>query len=78
MQNAHAYLHYAGHLVVAWLWLKQVNALVADGADDDDFAKGKRAACACFFGRELPRCERWARLLREGESSARDCAPNWL
>ena len=78
LQNAHAYLHYAGHLVVAWLWLKQANALVDGEAARDDFAHGKLAACSFFFDRELPRCERWARLLREGEDSARRCAAEWL
>ncbi len=57
LANASVYLEAFGHCVVAWIWLEQ--ALVAGrsmrGDADDDFYKGKLAACRYFFAFELPK-----------------------
>ena len=59
LANATLYLDGFGHVVVAWLWLRQ--ALVAKAALDmvsaasaRDFYDGKLAACRYFFRYELP------------------------
>lgn len=58
--NASPYMEALGHVVVAWLWLRQ--ALAADAAldgtptpDDAAFYRGKLHACRYFFRWELPR-----------------------
>jgi alkylation response protein AidB-like acyl-CoA dehydrogenase len=63
LANATLYLDAFGHIVVAWLWLRQaltaLQAQGAAGAADQDFYAGKLAACRFFFIYELPRaCER--------------------
>ncbi len=75
LADATAYLEATGHLVVAWLWLEQW-LVVADR--DDDFARGKRAATAYFFGRELPRVGPQLDLLAAGDRVTLDLDPAWL
>ncbi|MGB6182164.1 MAG: acyl-CoA dehydrogenase [Rhodococcus sp. (in: high G+C Gram-positive bacteria)] len=52
LANSNAYLEAAGHLVVAWLWLDQVNAI---GDKEGAFYDGKRVAAQYFFRYELPK-----------------------
>lgn len=49
--NATPFLDGFGHVVIAWVWLKQA-ALCVDGADA--FERGKLAACRYFLRQELP------------------------
>ncbi|MBR9812314.1 acyl-CoA dehydrogenase [bacterium] len=59
LANATLYLDTLGHVVIAWLWLKQ--AAIARPAmnhatdADRDFYAGKIAACRYFFRYELPK-----------------------
>lgn len=56
--NATLYLDAVGHIVVAWLWLKQALAAVDKeraSAADRHFYAGKLAAMRFFFRYELPR-----------------------
>ncbi|SMH62795.1 acyl-CoA dehydrogenase [Azospirillum agricola] len=60
LANASVYLEVLGHVVVAWLWLRQ--GLLAEGglaatADTDEraFYEGKRHACRYFLRWELPK-----------------------
>jgi alkylation response protein AidB-like acyl-CoA dehydrogenase len=58
LANATVYLEAFGHAIVAWMWLEQ--ALVASRAlgsstPDEDFYRGKLAACRYFFVYELPK-----------------------
>ncbi|MEX1034209.1 MAG: acyl-CoA dehydrogenase [Cellvibrionaceae bacterium] len=56
--NATIYLNAFGHIVVAWLWLKQGLAaergLAGAVGDDVDFYQGKMSACRYFYRYELP------------------------
>ncbi|KQU07431.1 acyl-CoA dehydrogenase [Rhodococcus sp. Leaf7] len=52
LANSSAYLDAAGHLVVAWLWLDQLNAV---GDKEGAFYDGKRVAAQYFFRYELPK-----------------------
>ncbi|WP_028081792.1 acyl-CoA dehydrogenase [Solimonas soli] len=67
--NATAYLEMLGHIVIAWMWLRQ--ALVAQAAEgaaspaDRAFYLGKRQACRYFFRYELPKAARLAELLKQ-------------
>jgi butyryl-CoA dehydrogenase len=67
LANATVYLDAFGHIVVAWLWLRQ--ALVALHAQagaleaDQDFYAGKLAACRFFFIHELPKARERLQML---------------
>lgn len=56
--NSTVYLNAFGHVVVAWLWLKQALAadrgLASAQGDDQHFYRGKLAACRYFYRYELP------------------------
>ena len=56
LANATLYLDAFGHVVIAWMWLRQAGAAQAAAASrgGDDFYSGKIAACRYFFRYELP------------------------
>jgi alkylation response protein AidB-like acyl-CoA dehydrogenase len=57
LANATLYLDAFGHVVIAWLWLRQAltaSAALADGQGEAAFYEGKIAACRYFFRYELP------------------------
>lgn len=74
LADATLYLDTLGHIVLAWMWLKQ--AIVADHAapkaqgDDTAFYAGKLAACQFFFRRELPKVYGQANLLESQDDTA--------
>jgi len=59
LANATLFLDAMGHVVIAWLWLKQAVAafkgLSSDSNSDKDFYTGKLAACRFFYAYELPK-----------------------
>ncbi|SDG49843.1 acyl-CoA dehydrogenase [Roseospirillum parvum] len=62
--HASVYLEALGHVVVAWLWLKQARVAqagldAAPAAAEHAFLTGKLAACHHFFAWELPRVGPW-------------------
>ncbi len=61
LANASAYLEAFGHVVVAWMWLRQGAAahrgLARAEGTARDFYEGKLAACRWFFRWELPAIE---------------------
>jgi len=61
LADAGVYLDMFGHVVIAWMWLRQ--ALVAVQAAPEPFYEGKLAACRFFFRRELPKTAAQAELL---------------
>lgn len=66
LANATIYLDAFGHVVIAWMWLRQ--ALVAaqilqQGRGDAAFLRGKLSACRYFFVYELPRTRAQRELL---------------
>lgn len=56
LANATLYLDAFGHVVIAWLWLRQAHAALDAGArqTNEAFYEGKLAACRYFFRYELP------------------------
>jgi butyryl-CoA dehydrogenase len=56
LANASLFLDAFGHVVVAWMWLKQagVAATARAGSDDAPFRAGKMKAAQYFFRYELP------------------------
>ena len=59
LANATLFLDAMGHVVIAWMWLKQAVAAqqgLVDGAEADKaFYLGKLAACRFFYRYELPK-----------------------
>jgi alkylation response protein AidB-like acyl-CoA dehydrogenase len=58
LANASGYLNLLGHVLVAWMWLRQASlataALPRASTGDEAFYRGKLRACAYFFRHELP------------------------
>lgn len=69
LANATLYLEAVGHVVVAWMWLKQghlaTDCLASEGINKPDFYNGKLAAMRYFFRYELPHTRAHFALLRE-------------
>ena len=75
LANASVYLEAFGHIIVAWIWLKQ--AIVA--ADQTgDFYAGKLQACRYFFEWELPKTGPQLALLVRNDSAALDMRDTWF
>lgn len=81
--NSVKYLDVFGHVVVAWMWLKQ--GLVAQRAldttlhdSDEAFYRGKIKAMHFFFVSELPEINHWATLVRELDTTNFDMQPEWF
>ncbi|MCW5624132.1 MAG: acyl-CoA dehydrogenase [Burkholderiales bacterium] len=82
LANAHVFLEMTGHVVVAWLWLKQaqlaVRALPNAAPDDRDFYQGKLQTCGYFFRWELPKTDHWHRLLDDMDRTVLEMQDAWF
>jgi butyryl-CoA dehydrogenase len=79
--NASAYLDLVGHVVIAWMWLRQAVAasrLIRSDSDAKDFRAGKLQAARFFFRHELPRIEHWARLVSGFDDTALAMRDEWF
>ena len=82
LANASVYLDLVGHVVIAWMWMKQ--ALVAVkrvGTGDEtsrNFYLGKLQACSFFFRWELPKTNQWADLLDSVDPTCLDMNSEWF
>jgi len=80
MANAGVYLDFFGHIVVAWLWLRQAciaqSGLAATPADD--FYLGKLKACQYFFRYELARVPERLRLIAAGDDTCLSMSNEWF
>ncbi len=67
LANATIYLDMLGHVVVAWIWLRQAmvaaRLLPSTSGSRRDFLEGKVVACRYFYRYELPHIESQCRLL---------------
>jgi alkylation response protein AidB-like acyl-CoA dehydrogenase len=82
LANATAYLQAFGHVVVAWMWLRQGTAASrglahAEGAARD-FYEGKLAACRWFFGWELPGIAHPLAKLAALDPTCLEAKPSWF
>ena len=82
LANASAYLEMLGHLVIAWIWLRQAQvaqrALENAPATDADFYQGKLQACRYFFRYELPKTAAQHALLRSLDATCLDMHDQWF
>lgn len=64
LSHATPFLDAFGHIVIAWMWLKQGVAITrrGEGAEPSDFASGKLRAMQYFYRYELPKIEAVLRL----------------
>jgi butyryl-CoA dehydrogenase len=82
LANAHAFLEMTGHVVVAWLWLKQalvaVQKLPDASVPDREFYQGKLQACQYFFRWELPKTAHWFKLVVEMDPTCLEMQDGWF
>ena len=82
LANASVYLEAFGHVVVAWMWLRQglaaARGLGRGEAADADFYRGKLAACRYFFRWELPRTRPQLELLESLDPTCLQTSPAWF
>lgn len=82
LANSVKYLELFGHVVIAWLWLKQgvaaQRSLPTAVGDDIHFYRGKLQAMRYFFNAELPHIRVWAELLQSLDASAFDMHNEWF
>ena len=86
LANSSVYLEMFGHTVLAWIWLRQaiaacrgINAgLTSGNKGDEDFYRGKLAACRYFFNWELPKTQPQHALLRALEPTCREMKNEWF
>lgn len=82
LANSSVYLEMFGHTVLAWIWLRQAIAasrgLTFENKGDEDFYRGKLAACRYFFTWELPKTQPQHALLRALEPTCREMRDAWF
>jgi butyryl-CoA dehydrogenase len=81
LANATLYLDMLGHVVIAWMWLRQaMTALRKRHAEDAnlDFLDGKLAACRYFFLYELPKARTQRALLDSLDDTTLAMKPQWF
>lgn len=83
LSNSVKYLELFGHIIIAWLWLKQsivaTNALVEQPHEDDEhFYRGKLQALQYFYRFELPKIGVWSNILTSTDRTSFDMQPEWF
>ena len=81
LANASVYLEMFGHVVMAWIWLRQAviaNQRLAEGTREESFYRGKMQAAAYFFRYELPKTAQWCELLQSVDTTALDMRDEWF
>jgi len=82
LSSATPFLDAFGHVVIAWLWLRQ--ALIAEQAlqkgaqADADFYEGKVAACQFFYRYHLPQAAEKLRYVASQDRSVFDTQASWF
>lgn len=83
LANSVSYLSMFGHVIIAWLWLKQ--GIVASNAlaeqphkDDEYFYQGKLQALQYFYRIELPQVAVWQKVLASTDSTSFDMQAEWF
>ena len=82
LANASIYLEMLGHVVIAWVWLRQAQfaqpALAHAQGDDRSFYQGKLQACQYFFRYELPKTAAQNELLRSLDPTCLEMRDEWF
>ena len=82
LANASVYLEMLGHVVIAWVWLRQAvlaeSALATAQGDDRAFYQGKLQACQYFFRYELPKTAAQNELLHSLDPTCLEMRDEWF
>lgn len=83
LANSVKYLELFGHVIIAWLWLKQSMVATKTLAQqphqaDEFFYKGKLQASQYFYRFELPKIAVWSSLLMSTDSTSFDMQADWF
>jgi len=81
LANASLYLEMFGHVVLAWIWLRQATIAarqLADNTQEPDFYRGKLQAAAYFFRWELPKTAQWCELLQSLDATTLEMQDAWF
>jgi butyryl-CoA dehydrogenase len=83
LANASCFLHLFGHIVVAWMWLRQANAAAhalgsANSDGERNFYQGKLQAAQYFFHWELPLVAQDLVLLRNQDDTCFNMKAEWF
>jgi len=81
LANASLYLEMFGHVVIAWIWLRQAVIAarkLAEGTDEEAFYRGKLQAAGFFFRWELPKTAQWCDLLESLDTTTIDMHDDWF
>ena len=82
LSSATPFLDAFGHVVIAWLWLRQAliarEALQAGANGDIDFYEGKVAACQFFHRYHLPQAAEKLRYVASQDRSVLDTQASWF
>jgi butyryl-CoA dehydrogenase len=83
LANSVKYLDLFGHVVIAWMWLKQgvVAAAALDTnphSADEKFYRGKLQAMQYFFRYELPEIKAWGNLLMTLDDTTYAMQVDWF
>jgi alkylation response protein AidB-like acyl-CoA dehydrogenase len=82
LANAHVFLEMAGHVVVAWIWLRQaliaVKKVGTETGTEHDFYQGKLQACSYFFRWELPKTDHWFQLVNDLDPTCLEMQDAWF
>ncbi len=82
LANATVYLEMLGHVVIAWMWLRQgvvaEHALAQAHGMEADFYRGKLQACQYFFRHELPKTAAQHALLRSLDATCLEMHDAWF
>ncbi len=83
LANSWHYLEFLGHLVIAWMWLRQATVAAQaletnpSGANAS-FYTGKLHACQYFYRYELPKLAHWGQLLRGLDTTTITMKDEWF
>jgi butyryl-CoA dehydrogenase len=82
LANASLYLEMLGHVVIAWMWLRQAETAArpcksANGSSQD-FYQGKIHTCRFFFAWELPKVRHQAHILESLEPTSYEMQDCWF
>ncbi|MGR8947841.1 MAG: acyl-CoA dehydrogenase [Gammaproteobacteria bacterium] len=82
LANASIYLDTFGHLVIAWMWLKQATIaareLPAASGEEYDFYRGKIQACQYFYRYELAKLPERLALLVAADETCLEMSDSWF
>jgi alkylation response protein AidB-like acyl-CoA dehydrogenase len=82
LANASVYLEMLGHVVIAWIWLRQAvlaaRSLASARGDDKAFYQGKLQACQYFFRYELPKTAAQNELLCRLDPTCLEIRDEWF